>query len=641
MCFAVAKFSYLLCDISFLLFLVIWMQHTISSAQPDEVFKGTPVDEFSEQKSTIELEEKLHTIDVIEQAFVADDVDQTNGNGIMQRAQEWQSFISSVEKSFPVQVKRLADLPSSARINFGGLFISCALSIFWDSKMSTHVEESEIGSDFTLSLVDWITSATSVVIESVLCCAPQESVALRQILSMHMPPFQDTRPDSLPKTECFITFLSSPMNSGDNEAAFQTYLGVHPCLAPLPLVVYLRDCIVLLILHSSNDNRVYNARTREVMFLIAESFAMDSDAIRSFEITVGETLHSYENISSAEGRVSRSTKFAQRAKIVGATVGGGILLAVTAGLALPAIAAGVASLGIGLSSIGLGAVGSALVGTSIVMSSLGVGGAMIVFGGVGASLTGIKLSKRFGDLDIDGFKFRRLRKLGVDNRPDTSTDALEIVIGISGYITSSREFGEPWKCIRNRNSGLTDVYVLHWEKKNLLKLGSVVLKMVTTEVAGALTNAWLNFTLGAAAAPAVFPVMIVSSMSDLDNAWLVVRDRAYQAGEALAYSLTNEGVVGLRPVTLIGYSMGSVVIFACLQALADAGQFHRVQNVILMGAPIPATFAFESQRLPWKKAKSAVSGRFVNCHSSKDSLLGFLCRVVDWVGISSSRLECC
>lgn len=538
-------------------------------------------------------------------------------------------FIQLVDNTFPLDVRRLSGLPSATRINFGGLFISCALSVFWASNV-TKPGQDVLVEDALTSMTDWVMSVTTILLDYVLCVSAAEAVALRQILSMHLPPFQEVAPECLPKTEDFVTCLSAISNSGDNAKAFEAFMEINACIAPLCLVVYLRDCIIMLILQASSQNRIYNARTREVIFLMAESFSLDSDAVRMFEIAIGETLHSQENISSAEGHVSQSTMFSQRAKILGATVGGGVLLAVTAGLALPAIAAGIASLGIGLGSIGLGAVGSVLVGTSMVISSLGVGGAMIVFGGVGASLTGVKLSRRFGDLDINEFKFTRIRRRIIETERDTSTDALEIVVGISGYISSSQEFSRPWKCIRNSNSGLTDVFVLEWEKKNLLKLGNVVLKMVTTEVAGALTNVWLNFTLGAAAAPAVFPVMIVSSMSDLDNAWLVVRDRAYQAGEALAYSLTNEEVVGLRPVTLVGYSMGALVIFSCLQSLANSGQMHRIQNVILMGAPIPATFAFANQRLPWKKARAVVSGRFVNCYSSSDALLGFLCRYVDW-----------
>ena len=536
-------------------------------------------------------------------------------------------FVQLVDEAFPVKVTRLADLPSATRINFGGLFISCALTVFWASMSLVPADDS---SDYSCasSNMDWVTSLTTAILEDILRVSADESTALRQILTMNLPPIQLLKPENLPRTDSFVTFLSVPTNSGESEESIQNFLAVNVCEAPLPLVVYLRDLIVLLILHSNSVNRIYNARTREVMFLMAEAFSLDSDAVRMFEIAIGEVLHSHASISAAEGRVSTNTKLAQRAKIIGATVGGGVLLAVTAGLALPAIAAAVTSLGIGLSSLGMGAVGSVLVGTSMAISSLGVGGAMLVFGGVGASLTGIKLARRFGDLDIDGFRFRRISKRSDSH--DVSSDALEIVIAISGYIRSSKEFVEPWKCIRNSNAGLTDVYVLNWEKKNLVKLGNVVLKMVTTEVAGALTNAWLTFSVGAAAAPATFPVMIVSSMADLDNAWLVVRDRAYQAGEALADSLTNEGVVGLRPVTLVGYSMGSLVIFACLQALADAGHINRVQNVVLMGAPIPATFAFEGQRLPWRKARSVVSGRFVNCHSSKDALLGFLCRYVEW-----------
>jgi len=576
------------------------------------------------------------------------------------------SFLRLVDNAFSVKIERIRELPSGTKINFCGLFISCSLSVFWSAVSRQSSSESvsttpSIGgnSDFMNLMIDWITSLVDIVLTEIVLASPDESVALKQILTMHLPPFQETRPQNLPPTETFVTYTSHIANCSDADRnGMLDFMETHACVAPLFPVIYLRDLVVLLILRTSRESRVYNARTRQVLFGICAALSLDSESITIWETAIGEMLHGSENLSQGQAKLSNSTRWNNRAKIGAATVGGAALLAITGGLALPAISAAVASVGFSLTSIGLGAVGSVLVGGSLILGSLGVAGGMLVFGSVGAGLAGVKLSKRWGDLNIEDFRFRRIKKKRkliksklVENHPledDTeihldhphqeSSDALEIVICVSGYLRNQRDYHEPWKCVLRYNGGLADAYSLHWERKHLLSLGTVLIQMVASEVAGTLTNIWINTTLGAVAAPVTFPVMIITSMSDLDNSWLVVRDRAYQAGEALAYSITNDEVIGLRPVTLVGYSMGGLAIFACLQKLASSGHINRVQNVVLMGSPIPATFAFEGQRMPWKHARSAVSGRFINCYNGKDSLLGFLCRYVEW-GISIAGLS--
>jgi hypothetical protein len=144
-------------------------------------------------------------------------------------------------------------------------------------------------------------------------------------------------------------------------------------------------------------------------------------------------------------------------------------------------------------------------------------------------------------------------------------------------------------------------------------------------------------------------------------AWTLGLDRAKKSGKALAFALLR-GCQGRRPVTLIGYSLGALVIFSCLQELASlssreneapqrdavggsasgAGpelqsaessssdlsipelalsRFGIVENVILMG--LPAHVASPSV---WNQLKLLVSGRFVHCYSRNDWLLKFLYR---------------
>lgn len=114
--------------------------------------------------------------------------------------------------------------------------------------------------------------------------------------------------------------------------------------------------------------------------------------------------------------------------------------------------------------------------------------------------------------------------------------------------------------------------------------------------------------------------LVLSKLSYLiDNPWNVSLTRANAAGLILADSLMAHNL-GKRPVTLLGFSLGARVIFSCLKELADKGAHGLIQNVYLFGSPIVAN------KDEYLKARSVVSGRFVNGYSSNDWILGYLFR---------------
>lgn len=105
----------------------------------------------------------------------------------------------------------------------------------------------------------------------------------------------------------------------------------------------------------------------------------------------------------------------------------------------------------------------------------------------------------------------------------------------------------------------------------------------------------------------------------IDNPWSNALDRARQAGEVLASILIQRGL-GVRPVTLVGFSLGARVIFYTLVALAKAKAFGIVQEAYLMGATVTAS------RKTWREVRGVVSGRMVNCYARNDWILGYLFR---------------
>ena len=101
----------------------------------------------------------------------------------------------------------------------------------------------------------------------------------------------------------------------------------------------------------------------------------------------------------------------------------------------------------------------------------------------------------------------------------------------------------------------------------------------------------------------------------IDNPWAVSQARADMAGLILADSLIDRNL-GARPITLVGFSLGARVIFACLKELANRGAVGLVQNVYMFGTPIVA------KKDEYTKVRAIVPGRFVNGYATNDWILG-------------------
>ena len=155
---------------------------------------------------------------------------------------------------------------------------------------------------------------------------------------------------------------------------------------------------------------------------------------------------------------------------------------------------------------------------------------------------------------------------------------------------------------------------------------------------------------------------MIRAFDSLDAVWTLACERADIAGQLLAETLL-ERRHGRRPVTLIGFSMGARLIFACLTALehehssflaeraqavakgaaagdaSDSGADDTredstkqsdespvaglIESCVLMGIPV-------SVDGKWEKARKVVSGRLINCYSTHDWTLSLLYRSQRW-----------
>ena len=92
-------------------------------------------------------------------------------------------------------------------------------------------------------------------------------------------------------------------------------------------------------------------------------------------------------------------------------------------------------------------------------------------------------------------------------------------------------------------------------------------------------------------------------------------------GKMLAEQI-KERVMENACISLLGFSLGTRVMFACLKELAVNNIY--VHDVFLLGGATPAAELLDD----WKKCREVVAGRFVNCYSTKDLANGVIYRIV-------------
>lgn len=387
---------------------------------------------------------------------------------------------------------------------------------------------------------------------------------------------------------------------------------VETSLSQLPEAKKLLILHSLLLLVLSLEH--YNAWSRVLMLFVTSSLGLDVKLLNEDEVKVARgLLDTALALSSNAPRQdeSRSRDSSRKWKVGIASVAGAALIGITGGLAAPLVAAG---LGTVMGGLGLGATAAAGYLGALAGSGVVVGG---LFGAYGGRMTGRMVDKYAREVDDFAFlPIRGSRHRSEDEREAAHQDhRLRVTIGVTGWLTEEDNFVIPWRVI----GAESEVFGLRWETEPLMNLGNALDLLVTSAAWTAgeqvLKKTFLSQLLTAVA----LPLGLLKVARVVDNPFSVAKARADKAGEVLADALISK-VQGERPVTLIGYSLGSRVIFACLQSLAKRRAFGLVESAILMGAPTP------SNSEQWCRIRSVVSGRLVNVYSENDSVLALLYR---------------
>ncbi|KAK5046086.1 hypothetical protein LTR84_008543 [Exophiala bonariae] len=359
-------------------------------------------------------------------------------------------------------------------------------------------------------------------------------------------------------------------------------------------------CDLFLVLISDSD---YDARSRRLLERVGSTMDISWVQICRFEKRVIDSLEMQEEEAKENwdesDHMERRRKLGLKRKYVVmglATVGGGLVIGLSAGLLAPVIGAGLAA---GFTTIGVG-------GTAGFLG--GVGGAALITSG--ATLAGGTIAVRASDRrtgHVQTFEYRPLH----------NNKRLNLILTVAGWMNGKvDDVRLPYSTV---DPIMGDIYSLYWEPEMLQSMGDTINILATEALTQTVQQVLGSTILVALMASIQLPVVLSKLAYLIDNPWSVSLDRANAAGLILADSLIDRHI-GQRPITLVGFSLGSRVIFSCLRELSNRGAYGLIQNVYLFGSPVVV------KKDEYLRARSVVSGRFLNGYASNDWILGYLFR---------------
>ncbi|KAF8336458.1 uncharacterized protein EI90DRAFT_2912015 [Cantharellus anzutake] len=363
-------------------------------------------------------------------------------------------------------------------------------------------------------------------------------------------------------------------------------------------------CDLFLILIADS---VYDARSRTLLENVASRLGLGWLEVVRFEKRVTDALEIQEGVEQMkhqeiiEGREKSARK--KRYVMVGlATIGGGLVIGLSAGLLAPVIGAGI---GAALTTVGV-------TGTAGFLGGVG-GAAAITTGGV---LTGSGIAAR-------GMSRRTQQVRTFDLLPLHNNKRVSCIITVPGFMAGPRDDVRlPFSVL---DPLVGDVFSVRWEPEMMGETGNA-LKLLTAEVLSQVGQTVLQATVMTALMSALqWPIVLTKLGYLIDNPWSNALDRAKAAGFVLADILMNRSL-GVRPITLMGFSLGARVIFFALLELAKQKAFGIVQDVFFFGATVTAPMQ------SWFEVRGVVSGRFVNCYACNDWILNYLFRATSGGG---------
>lgn len=462
------------------------------------------------------------------------------------------------------------------------------------------------------------------------------------------------------------------MKSGKFRNELQTIVIANEALKEFEYPIIRHRIILELMVVAFVDNK-YSSLYRTFLYKLAFIFGIPPKELFELELkTCSSVTQVYSTIMAERAKLeekSKNVKVSNKWWKIGGAVAAGALLTLAAPVLLPAAAAGATFVGTFVGGLIGGAVGAGIISitaataTFLAATPLGVFLFTAGVGVAGASYGGIKMSRR---LNTD-CQMRLLEEWDVESSPesscssDVSSEASSSSQSDRTPVHSSRKSPQPsihqanaplvptpfqvlshdvvhihgWiprdtslKTIWGLNTddpwwkgidGGSHSILLEWDRANAEKIGTIVSDTVAD---GAFSSAMLSATNTVVLDSTLClspPVYVLYPLSNLDSPWAVCVNRAKIAGGVLAELIAEQEI--RKPITLIGYSVGSLVIVHCLLRLFELEMFGIVEHAVLMGSP------YGDSKTEWESMRQVVCGKLVNVYCKSDNLLYYLHRI--------------
>ena len=219
-----------------------------------------------------------------------------------------------------------------------------------------------------------------------------------------------------------------------------------------------------------------------------------------------------------------------------------------------------------------------------------------------------------------------------DASPDASTDSNDAGPGKTApeekksSAAAAAKLAESWPLPNGEQ------HVVGWEHALLIELGLAMTSFAQDAAVGYAVGHGIGYTsLAGIAAAVTWPALLLKSSQFIDSPWALAEARADDAGDALARALLDRRQ-GTRPVTLIGYSIGTflfITVFlaigmtfsvlctgcvairrccAVLEAAEGGAGRGLIDGVVLVGATL------DCGHDTWAPIRAVSCGRVVNAH---------------------------
>lgn len=215
-------------------------------------------------------------------------------------------------------------------------------------------------------------------------------------------------------------------------------------------------CDLFLVLTADS---VYDARSRVLLERVAEALGLTSMDVTKFEKRITDTLQIEEDVQALEDRQifskhERARRNKRLAMMGLATVGGGLVIGLSAGLLAPLIGAGMGS---ALATIGIGSVA----GNSLIFG--GVGGATVIT--TTGTLSGATLGAR-------GMQRRTRNVKTFEFRPIHNHKRVNCIVTVPGFLRGSDD--DPTLPFGVLDSVMGDAFSIMWEPEMMQEMGNAM-----------------------------------------------------------------------------------------------------------------------------------------------------------------------